>query len=82
MARVALQWVVSRPGVTTTLMGVSRPEQVTDNIAALDVDLTAEHHAQLDAVSAGDRRMLYTLFEPPMRQHAVFGGTTVRAWYE
>ena len=82
MARVALQWVVSRPGVTTTLMGVSRAEQVADNIAALDVHLSTEQHAQLNAATLGERRMLYTLFEAPMRQHVVFGGTTVRGWHE
>ena len=31
-ARIALAWVTQRPGVTSTLMGVSRVEQVTDNI--------------------------------------------------
>ncbi len=82
LARVALQWVVSRPGVATTLMGVSRAEQVVDNVAALELRLSAQHEAQLDAVSVGERRMLYTLFVQPMRQHAVFGGATVRGWHE
>jgi len=82
MARVALQWVVSQPGVTTTLMGVSRVGQVSENIAALELRLSADHRAQLDAISIGERRMLYTLFSPTMRQHAVFGGATVRPWRE
>ncbi len=77
-ARVALSWVVGRTGVTSTLMGVSRAEQVADNIAALEVVLSAEHRAALDTVSAGDVRMLYTLFTPSLRQHVVFGGETVR----
>ena len=79
-ARVALAWVIGRPGVTSTLMGVSRPEQVADNIAALDVRLSPAHRAALDAVSAPDARMLYSLFTPALRQHAVFGGATVRGW--
>jgi aryl-alcohol dehydrogenase-like predicted oxidoreductase len=82
MARVALQWVVGRPGVTTTLMGVSRVEQVLDNVAALGLRLSAEHLAQLDRVSVGERRMLYTLFGPTMRKQVVFGGAAVRGWME
>lgn len=81
-ASVALAWVTGRPGVTSTLMGVSRVEQVTDNVAALDVVLSAAHRAALDSISAPEPRMLYSLFTPGVRQHAVFGGSTVSAWQE
>jgi aryl-alcohol dehydrogenase-like predicted oxidoreductase len=77
-ARVALAWVVRRPGVTSTLMGVSRAAQVADNVAALDIILPAEHLAALDAVSAGDR-FLYGLFKPQVRDQIVFGGAAVTA---
>ena len=80
MARVALSWVVHRPGIVSTLMGVSRPEQVLDNCRALDVRLLAEHRAALDAVSAEAPGMLYSLFSSAMRRNAVFGGSTVRSW--
>jgi aryl-alcohol dehydrogenase-like predicted oxidoreductase len=79
-AKVALAWVTGRPGVASTLMGVSRVEQVADNIAALDLVLSAEHRAALDAVSAPEPRMLYSLFTPSVRQQAVFGGSTVMPW--
>ena len=80
-ARIALSWVLARPGVTSTLIGVSRSEQVTDNASALDVVLSAEHRAALDTVSASaDPRMLYSLFTPALRQHIVFGGCPVDAW--
>ncbi|GAC1364702.1 MAG: aldo/keto reductase [Acidobacteriaceae bacterium] len=79
-ARIALAWVCGRPGVTSTLMGVSRSEQVTDNAAALDIVLSEESRAALDAVSASaDPRMLYSLFTPALRQHVVFGGSSVSA---
>ncbi len=79
-ARIALAWVCGRPGVTSTLMGVSRAQQVSDNSAALDVVLSTEHRAALDTVSAStDPRMLYSLFTPALRQHAVFGGSSVQA---
>ena len=79
-ARVALGWVIGRPGVSSTLMGASRPEQVADNIAALDVRLSPEHRAMLDDVSAPDTRMLYSLFTPAMRRNVVFGGEAVEGW--
>lgn len=79
-ARVALAWVVGRSGVASTLMGVSRPAQVADNIAALDVVLSEEHRAALDAVSApAEPRLIYSLSRPPLRQAVVFGGAQVRA---
>lgn len=80
-ARVALAWVCGRPGVTSTLMGVSRSEQVADNAAALDIVLPPELLAALDAVSTpADPRMLYSLFTPALRQHVVFGGCSVEAY--
>ncbi|KQT07229.1 aldo/keto reductase [Methylobacterium sp. Leaf399] len=78
-ARVALAWVMRRPGVTSTLMGIGRVEQMADNIAALDLVLAPEHHEALDSVSAGRPRMLDTLFMPAMRRQVVFGGDSVRA---
>ena len=39
-ARIALAWVLGRNGVTSTLMGVSRTEQVADNVQSLGVVLS------------------------------------------
>lgn len=76
-ARVALAWVVGRQGVASTLMGVSRPEQVTDNVSALNLQLSEQHLATLDAVSAGGSKFLYGLFKPQVRNQIVFGGADV-----
>lgn len=79
-ARVALAWLVGRPGVGSTLMGVSRVAQIADNIAALDLVLSVEHRTMLDAVSAAaEPRMLYGMARMPMRRHVVFGGSVVEA---
>ena len=79
-ARVALAWVCGRPGVTSILMGVSRAAQVADNAAALEVVLSPEHRAALDAVSvSADPRMIYSLFTPAVRKYVVFGGSSVEA---
>ena len=58
-------------------MGVSRAEQVYDNVAGLELLLAEEHRAALDAVSASADPRLYALFTPAMRQHVVFGGCSV-----
>ncbi|MFD0737155.1 aldo/keto reductase [Planotetraspora mira] len=50
-ARVALAWVLARPSVTSVIVGVRRPEQLADNVAAADLSLTEEDLAQLDEVS-------------------------------
>jgi len=77
-ARIALAWVLGQTGVASTLMGVSRAAQVTDNASALDIELSLEHRAKLDEVSALDLGTLYSLFTPAMRNMAVFGGNTVK----
>lgn len=80
-ARIALAWVCGRPGITSTLMGVSRAEQVTDNAASLDIVLSPEHRAALDKVStSADPRMLYSLFTPALREQVVFGGSSVDSY--
>jgi aryl-alcohol dehydrogenase-like predicted oxidoreductase len=81
-ARVSLAWVVGRPQVASTLMGVSRVDQVQDNVGALEFELSVEQRQTLDAVSALPTRLLYSLFSPSMRRHAVFGGAQVRTWAE
>ncbi len=76
-ARVALAWVLSRPGVDTALMGVSRVSQVHDNIAATQLRLPPDHVAALDAASTPEAAMIYGLFTPQARQQLVFGGSSV-----
>src|SRR6218665_846613 len=50
-AHVALAWVQNRPGVTSTIIGARTLQQLESNLAALDVKLSPEQTAALDAVS-------------------------------
>jgi aryl-alcohol dehydrogenase-like predicted oxidoreductase len=50
--RVALAWVRSQPGVTSTIIGARTMDQFEDNVQAIDVTLTAQQVGVLDAVSA------------------------------
>lgn len=51
VARVALAWLLTRPFVTSVIIGVKTREQLVDNLAASEVQLAAEHIAQLDTAS-------------------------------
>jgi aryl-alcohol dehydrogenase-like predicted oxidoreductase len=52
MARVALAWLVDRPGVTSVILGARTTAQLDDNLGAVEVRLTDDETARLDAVSA------------------------------
>jgi aryl-alcohol dehydrogenase-like predicted oxidoreductase len=51
VARVALAWVLQRPGITSVIVGAKTTEQLADNIAAADLQLTVDEIARLDEVS-------------------------------
>lgn len=51
VARVALAWVQSRPGVTSTIIGARRLAQLEDNVKALEVKLGADDLARLEALT-------------------------------
>ncbi len=48
-ASVALAWVLAKPGVTAPIIGASKPHHLDDAVAALELRLTAEDLAQLEA---------------------------------
>ena len=78
MAQVALAWVLARPAMGSLLLGASRPEQVTANVAALGVDLSGDELGQLDAVSAPELSNPYFIFQLP--REVIFGGMSVTPW--
>ncbi len=51
VARVALAWLLTRPFVTSVIIGAKTREQLADNLASSDVELAREHVAKLDAAS-------------------------------
>lgn len=52
VARAALAWLLHQSAVTSVIVGASRIEQLSDNLAASDVRLDDEDLALLDAASA------------------------------
>jgi aryl-alcohol dehydrogenase-like predicted oxidoreductase len=52
VARIALAWQLTRPFVTSVIIGAKNKEQLLDNLAAADVKLSSEHVKVLDEASA------------------------------
>ncbi|MDE2300357.1 MAG: aldo/keto reductase [Burkholderiales bacterium] len=48
-AQVALAWLLRKPGITAPIIGVSRPAQFDDAVAALTLDLSDAEVATLEA---------------------------------
>lgn len=52
MTHLALAWVAKNPNTSTVILGASKPEQVLDNLKALDVipKLTPEVLDKIEAI--------------------------------
>jgi aryl-alcohol dehydrogenase-like predicted oxidoreductase len=50
-AQVALAWLLGRPAVTTVIVGARTDEQLADNLAAVELKLSAEEADRLEQVS-------------------------------
>jgi aryl-alcohol dehydrogenase-like predicted oxidoreductase len=48
LVRLAVAWVLANPLVTSAIIGASRPDQLTDTLAAVDLALDPDLKAQLD----------------------------------
>jgi aryl-alcohol dehydrogenase-like predicted oxidoreductase len=75
-AQVALNWVANRPGVTSTLLGATKPQQLEDNLTALEFAIPPELSSRLDALTAPELVHPYHFFQPAMRG-AINGGTSI-----
>jgi len=75
VASVALAWVHAQPGVTSIIIGARRMSQFEENIRALDVTLTGEELARLDAITTPTLGFPHNLL--PMAPSMTNGGTTI-----
>jgi aryl-alcohol dehydrogenase-like predicted oxidoreductase len=82
-AQVALQWVARRPGVSSTILGATKLEQLEDNLGALSFDLPPELSAKLEEAGRPEVVHPYLFFAPEM-QARLSGDVPVRReppWY-
>jgi len=47
-AQVALAWMLSKPGITSPIVGATKPQQLSDAVAAVSLCLTPEEIASLE----------------------------------
>jgi aryl-alcohol dehydrogenase-like predicted oxidoreductase len=78
-AQVALNWALTQPGITSTIIGASKAAQLEDNLRSSEFAIPAELRRKLDEVSALDPGHPYIFFEPAT-QGMVSGGTSVHPW--
>jgi aryl-alcohol dehydrogenase-like predicted oxidoreductase len=79
-AQVALNWVATRPGMTSTIIGATKLAQLNDNFAAIEFELPAACLAKLEEASCLDATAHPYIFFTDGMQSMVHGGVSVRAW--
>ncbi|WP_437589799.1 aldo/keto reductase [Sorangium sp. So ce1000] len=75
VARVALTWVQARPAVSSTIIGARTLAQLDDNVKALEVKLTPEQTAALDALTTPKLNFPAEFLE--LARNIQGGGTTI-----
>ena len=51
VAQIVLAWTMTRPGVTSVIIGARNEAQLEDNLGAAEIELSAEQIARLNEVS-------------------------------
>lgn len=75
-AQVALNWLITKPGVQSPIIGASKIEQLKNNIAALTITLSDNQKTELERISQPALPYPSSLFNPEI-QKFVFGGVNV-----
>lgn len=76
-AEVALNWVATQPGISSTIIGATKLEQLLANLGSIEFDIPAELRAKLDEASRIEPTELDSFFGPTI-QNMISGGTSVR----
>lgn len=78
-AQVALNWVATQPGVTSTILGATNTNQLNDNLNALSIEIPPVYRQRLEKISARRITHPYTMFSPVI-QVRLSGGTNLQGW--
>jgi aryl-alcohol dehydrogenase-like predicted oxidoreductase len=78
-SQVALAWAKQQPyGVVIPIVGARKLAQLQDNLGCVDVELSAEQLAKLDAVTAIEPGFPHDFLASPMVRQVVLGNTADR----
>lgn len=75
-AQVALNWVAHQPGITSTIIGATKTNQLSDNLKSLSFNLSTEQMKRLDEVSSPPAIHPYVFFQQKM-QSLINGGVEI-----
>lgn len=78
-AQVALNWAATQPGITSTIIGATKPAQLDDNLGAVEFVLPAGLRKRLDEASALEPVHPYLFFARTL-QAMISGGVAVQPW--
>jgi aryl-alcohol dehydrogenase-like predicted oxidoreductase len=79
-AEVALNWVATQPGVTSTIIGTTKLVQLESNLSSLDFEIPTELRARLDRAGELDLTVQPYVFFSPTLQARVKGNFAIRPW--
>ena len=74
MAQVALAWLRSRPVSVIPIIGARKLSQLQDNLASIDLSLSADQLKALDEASRIDLGFPYDLYAKDMVRSLMHGG--------
>ena len=68
VSHLALAWVAKKPYTSTVILGASKPEQVADNLKALEVipKLTPEIERRIEEILGNKPEQESTFGRPPL----------------
>ncbi|MFI5777724.1 aldo/keto reductase [Nocardia sp. NPDC051570] len=78
-SQVALAWTLRTPGVTAPIVGARTPEQLEDNLGALEVEFEAAALDRLNAASAVELGFPHEMLERELTRNIIFGDLRVEA---
>ena len=74
MAQVALAWLRHRPLPVIPILGARKVAQLKDNLASLELDLSADQVKSLDEASSIEPGFPFYLYEAQRTRAVAYGG--------
>jgi aryl-alcohol dehydrogenase-like predicted oxidoreductase len=78
-AEVALNWVATQPGVSSTIIGATKMSQLEKNLAAIELEIPSQLRLRLNEISDIDQVHPYVFFGS-FFQNWIKGGVEIRPW--
>jgi aryl-alcohol dehydrogenase-like predicted oxidoreductase len=50
LSQLSLAWILRHPGISSAIVGASKPQQVEENVKAIDINLNHEVLKEIDSI--------------------------------